>query len=134
MFMPARSIPDPPKVRLVDQAREVARLRQYSLRTEEAYWGWIRRFILFHDKRHPEEMGPTEVRAFLSHLVREVDVSVSTQRQASMRSCSFTKACWAGPRVTLLTSIGRTGRNGFRMCYRKSRCSACWMRSAGRRA
>jgi integron integrase len=81
-FMSQNGLPKPPKGRLVERVRETARLRQYSLRTEEAYWGWIRRFILFHGKRHPEEMGPAEVRAFLSHLVREIDVSVSTQRQA----------------------------------------------------
>ena len=62
--------------------REVARLRQYSLRTEEAYWGWTRRFILFHHKRHPQEMAAREVRAFLSDLVCHGDVSASTQRQA----------------------------------------------------
>jgi integron integrase len=82
MFMPLRSAPPEPKQRLEEKVREVARLRQYSLRTEEAYWGWIRRFILFHHKRHPQEMGPPDVRSFLSHLVRELDVSVSTQRQA----------------------------------------------------
>ena len=80
--MSASRIPTPPPMRLVDRVRETARLRQYSLRTEEAYWGWIRRFILFHRKRHPDEMGPSEVRAFLSHLVRDIDVSISTQRQA----------------------------------------------------
>jgi integron integrase len=50
--------------------------------TERAYWGWIRRFILFHRKRHPEEMGGPEVQAFLSYLVRSRDVSISSQRQA----------------------------------------------------
>lgn len=77
-----QTIPRAPGQRLEDQVREKARLRQMSLRTEDAYWGWIRRFILFHGKRHPEGMGPTEVREFLSHLVRGHDVAVSTQRQA----------------------------------------------------
>ncbi len=58
------------------------RLRQMSLRTEQSYWGWMRQFILFHGKRHPETLGAAEVRAFLSHLVRERDVAASTQRQA----------------------------------------------------
>ena len=80
--MQRRTLPQPPNVRLEDRVREVARLRQYSLHTEAAYWDWIRRFIVYHAKRHPEEMGAAEVRAFLSHLVRELDVSVSTQRQA----------------------------------------------------
>ena len=53
--------------RLLDRVREAARLRHMSRRTEEAYVGWIRRFIVFHDKRHPDQMGAREVVAFLSH-------------------------------------------------------------------
>lgn len=54
--------------RLLDQVRELIRIRHYSIRTEHAYVQWIRRFILFHDKRHPRELGADEVTAFLSHL------------------------------------------------------------------
>lgn len=56
----------PPK--LLDQVREKIRLKHYSIRTEQAYVDWIRRFILFHGKRHPAEMGAPEVEAFLTHL------------------------------------------------------------------
>jgi hypothetical protein len=56
------------KPRLIDQVREEIRVRHYSLRTEMSYIQWIRRFILFHDKRHPREMGEKEISAFLSHL------------------------------------------------------------------
>ena len=73
---------EPPKARLEERVRETARLRQMSLHTEKAYWNWTRQYILFHHKRHPEEMGPAEVRAFLSHLVRERNVAIATQRQA----------------------------------------------------
>lgn len=73
---------DRPKPRLLDQVRHTLRLGHYSLRTEEAYVTWIRRFILFHDKRHPSEMGEREVVAFLTHLAVERHVSVSTQNQA----------------------------------------------------
>lgn len=62
--------------------RSVARLRHFSLRTEEAYSDWIRRFILFHRKRHPSEMGADEIRQFLSHLAVAGRVSASTQNQA----------------------------------------------------
>lgn len=62
--------------------RAEIRLRHYSIRTEEAYVDWARRFILFHDKRHPKEMGAEEVRDFLSHLATERNVSASTQNQA----------------------------------------------------
>ena len=51
--------------RLLDQMREVLRLKHLSFRTEEAYIGWVKRFILFHDKRHPKDMGAAEIRAFL---------------------------------------------------------------------
>ncbi|HUL71914.1 MAG TPA: integron integrase [Vicinamibacterales bacterium] len=69
----------PPK--LLDQLREAIRVRHYSPRTEEAYVAWVRRFILFHGKRHPREMGASEVTAFLSSLARR-DVAASTQNQA----------------------------------------------------
>jgi hypothetical protein len=56
------------KPKLLDQVRSAIRARHYSIRTEEAYVQWIRRFILFHNKRHPREMGAPEINAFLSHL------------------------------------------------------------------
>ena len=68
--------------RLLDRVRIALRIRHYSIRTEEAYVGWIRRFILFHDKRHPETMGAPEVVAFLSDLATRGEVSASTQNQA----------------------------------------------------
>jgi integron integrase len=68
--------------RLLDQVREVIRLRHYSIRTEQAYVQWIRRFILFHGKRHPREMGAPELTAFLSDLAVQRNVAASTQNQA----------------------------------------------------
>jgi len=62
--------------------RSQLRTRHYSLRTEQAYIDWARRFILFHGKRHPQDMGAAEVEAFLSHLAVERQVSASTQNQA----------------------------------------------------
>jgi len=70
----------PPK--LLEQVREVIRARHYSLRTEETYLRWTKRFILFHGKRHPREMGVQEVQQFLSHLAVEGRVAASTQSQA----------------------------------------------------
>lgn len=70
----------PPK--LLDRVRIAIRTRHYSLRTEEAYVGWIRRFILFHNQRHPAEMGEPEINAFLSGLAVKERVSASTQNQA----------------------------------------------------
>ena len=70
------------KPRLLDQVRDVIRLRHYSLRTEETYIQWIKRFILFHGKRHPLQMGEQEITAFLTHLAVEKQVAPSTQNQA----------------------------------------------------
>jgi len=71
----------PPK-RLLDQLGDRFRFKHYSIRTEQAYEDWGRRFILFHGKRHPREMGAREVEAFLTHLAVEWKVSASTQNQA----------------------------------------------------
>lgn len=68
--------------RLLDRVREACRVRHYSLRTEDAYVDWIRRFILFHDKRHPLDMGASEINQFLTHLAVEGRVAASTQNQA----------------------------------------------------
>jgi integron integrase len=70
------------KPKLLDRVRAVARMRHLSLRTEQAYSDWVKRFILFHRKRHPEEMCVEEVRQFLSHLAVEGNVSASTQNVA----------------------------------------------------
>ena len=71
-----------PKAKLLDQVREVLRVKHYSIHTEDAYVGWIKRFIFFHGKRHPREMGATEVQTFLSDLAVRGNVSASTQNQA----------------------------------------------------
>jgi len=70
------------KTTLLDQMRQVLRLTHLSIRTEEAYVSWVRRFILFHDKRHPKEMGASEIRAFLSHLALQEQVAASTHNSA----------------------------------------------------
>jgi integron integrase len=71
---------DPP--RLLARVREAIRVRHYSLRTERAYLHWIRRYILFHGKRHPAGMGAEEITRFLSHLANEDNVAAATQAQA----------------------------------------------------
>ncbi len=70
------------KPKLLDQVRAKIRIKHYSIRTEQAYVDWIRRYILFHGKRHPQEMGKPEVEQFLSHLAVERNVAASTQNQA----------------------------------------------------
>jgi integron integrase len=70
------------KVKLLDRVREASRFKHYSVRTEQAYVDWIKRFILFHGKRHPATMGAEEVRGFLNHLASTANVAASTQNQA----------------------------------------------------
>ena len=72
----------PQQQRFLDRVRIALRTKQYSLRTEEAYVAWIKRFIFFHGKRHPQEMGKPEINAFLSDLAVNGHVSASTQNQA----------------------------------------------------
>lgn len=73
--------PQPPR-KLLDQLRDCLRVQHYSGRTEQAYVEWTRRYILFHQKRHPKDMGAPEVKAFLTHLALERQVAASTQNQA----------------------------------------------------
>ncbi len=73
------AITSPPK--LLDQVRNALRVRHYSYRTEESYLAWIRRYILFHGKRHPREMSAAEVTEFQSSLAVEGNVAASTQNQ-----------------------------------------------------
>ena len=68
--------------KLLEQVRDVMRLKHYSLRTEQTYCNWIERFIRFHQLRHPREMGEEEMSAFLTHLARDGAVAASTQNQA----------------------------------------------------
>ena len=70
------------KPKLLDQVRHEIRVRHMALSTERLYVNWIRRFILFHYKRHPAEMGKAEVSTFLTHLAVDGKVSSSTQNQA----------------------------------------------------
>ncbi len=68
--------------RLLEVVRQQIRVRHYSVRTEQAYVGWIRRYILANGKRHPRDMGATEVAAFLTQLAIEGNVAAATQNQA----------------------------------------------------
>ena len=68
--------------KLLDQVRDVIRLKRYSHKTEQSYVAWVQRYILFHNKRQPQEMGAEEVEAFLTHLAVTENVAASTQNQA----------------------------------------------------
>ena len=82
-----------PKSKLLDQLREVMRVKHYSLRTEEAYGQWVRRYLKFHRDaagawRHPRDLGPSDVVAFLNHLANVESVAAGTQNQA-LNAISF---------------------------------------------
>lgn len=79
--MIAPPAPPPSAPKLLDRVRWHLRVKHYSIRTETAYLDWIRRFILFHGKRHPAEMGEPEIAAFLTHLAVDSNVAASTQNQ-----------------------------------------------------
>ena len=75
--------PEPPKSpKLLERVRWHLRIKRYSIRTEKAYVDWIRRYIVFHGKRHPTDMGEEEISAFLNHLAVNRNVAASTQNQA----------------------------------------------------
>jgi hypothetical protein len=71
-----------PPVLLLDRVRDRIRLKHYSIRTEQVYCDWIKRFVLFHGKRHPSELGAAEVQGFLTSLAVDGHVAPSTQNQA----------------------------------------------------
>ena len=82
------------KPKLLDHVRHVLRVRHYSYRTEKTYVYWIKRFIFFHGKRHPREMGKVEVEQFLTSLAVDRHVSAATQNQALHALLFCTVTCW----------------------------------------
>ena len=89
----------------LESVRGLIRVKHFSYRTEEAYVNWIRRFILFHDKRHPREMGANEVREFLTHLAVEGNVAASTQNQAFAALLFLYRDFFGKPLVGLETVV-----------------------------
>jgi site-specific recombinase XerD len=90
--------------KLLDQVRDAIRLKHYSIRTEESYVTWIKRYILFHNKRHPNAMGSAEIEAFLTHQAVNQQGAASTQDQA----------------LSALLSVSRRTQNAarpLRRCY-----------------
>jgi hypothetical protein len=106
-----------PLPRLLDRVRGVLRARHFSRRTEEAYVAWIRRFILFHGKRHPDGLGASEVAAYLSHLATRCQVSASTQNQAFSAILFLYRLCAPEhKRGYVVTPVmWRSGRNFLRV-------------------
>ncbi len=91
--------------RLLDQVRAVLRRKHYALRTEEAYVGWVKRYVLFHQKRHPRDMGLSEVEAFLTDLAVVQQVAASTQNQALSALLFLYAEVLAQPLAGRVTSV-----------------------------
>jgi hypothetical protein len=70
------------KIKLIENVRNVIRMKHYSIRTEETYISWIKRYIFFHNNRHPSEMSENEISEFLTYLAVKKNVAASTQNQA----------------------------------------------------
>src|SRR5580692_3126826 len=103
-----RFIPNP-NLKFMEQCREVMRFRRLASRSEQAYLEWIKRFIFFHNKRHPKDMGEPEVQAFLTHLAARLKVSASTQNQA-LNSLVFLYKHVIGREVGVLGTVVRAKR------------------------
>ena len=99
----------PPERKLLDLLRDAMCRKHYSYRTEQSYVHWVRRFVFFHNKRHPREMGGEEVEAFLTHLARERSVSASTQNQA-LAALLFLYGQVLGVRLPWMQGIERAKR------------------------
>lgn len=95
---PSESVPKP---KLLDRVRLAIRTRHYSQRTEQAYVNWVKRFVLFHGKRHPAEMGEPEINAFLTHLAVKEKVGASRRRIRPFRRFSFSIAMSSGAKSAI---------------------------------
>ncbi len=106
-----RAAPDParPRRKLLDRVRDEIQRLHYSSRTERAYVSWIRQYILFHGKRHPDTMGEVEITAFLTHLATKRNVSASTQNQA-LSALLFLYRRILGKEIGWLSDIERAQR------------------------
>ena len=113
-------------LRLLDRVRAELRSRHYSPRTEKTYVAWIRRFILFHSKRHPETMSGTDVGDFLSHLANQGKVSAGTQNQA-LAALLFLFHQVLGRRLEWLGNlVHASGRSMSRSYWDGTRCEISW--------
>jgi site-specific recombinase XerD len=102
--------------KLLDQLRDAIRIKHYSYSTEKTYVHWAKRYILFHNKRHPAEMGTPEIEAFLAYLAQERHVAASTQNQALSALLFLYKKCIA-TRCRSASKCGSCRANGNRIPF-----------------
>jgi hypothetical protein len=116
---------DAPPVLLLDRVRDRIRLKHYSLRTEQAYCDWIRRFIIFHGKRHPSGLGAAEVEAFLTSLAVAGRVAASTQNQAKSALLFLYREVLGAELPCSMASRRRRRRCGCQSSSRLTKCRGC---------
>src|SRR5436189_3345213 len=107
--------------KLLDRVRWHLRVKHYSIRTEQAYVDLIRRYILFHRKRHPSEMGEKEISEFLTHLAVEKHVAASTQNQAFAAILFLYQQCSSENSISSTTSSALPARPSYRLCSRQAK-------------
>ena len=116
-----------PAPRLLRLVRQAARVHHYSLRTEEAYVGWVRRYVRYHGLRHPAELGAREVRDFLTALADRGKLSASSQTQA-LSALLFLYREVLGRELSDAGEVVRANsRPASRWCSRARRSGRCWI-------
>lgn len=118
------------KTRILDQMRDVLRLTHMSLRTEEASLSWTKRFILFHDKRHPKDMGAPEIRAFLTSLAVQHQGAASTQNGALTPWSFSTARCYSNRFPIWSTSNAPNAPANCPRSLPARKSRQCWRTSA----
>jgi len=113
----------PQRRKLLDHVRDVLRVNHYSVRTEEAYVGWIRRFILYHNKKHPREMGALEVELYLTHLAVGEKVPRTHRSRLSTRWFFFITGCCKNRWANSAIFRDRRSRSVGRLCSARTRWS-----------
>jgi len=112
------------KPKLLDQVRDVIRRKHFSIRTEQIYVDWIKRYIFFHGKRHPSKMAEAEITAFLTHLARAGKVAASTQNQA-LSALLFLYREVLRQNIGWLDGVERVKRPArYQLSWRKRKCGA----------
>ena len=106
---PPQGTSSPKEKKLLDQVRDALRLKHYSARTEQTYIEWIKRYIIFHKKRHPKDMAIPEIEAFITHLAVDRNVAVSTQNQA-LSAIIFLYKYILGQELEMPPALIRPGR------------------------
>ena len=115
-----------PSPKLLDPVRDLIRAKHYSIRTENQYLQWIRRFILFHGKQHTREMRAPEVEAFLSYWLFPAMWPLQRRIRPYQHCCLCIAKCWVSICLGWIILLAPSGLNACRWYFRAMRCERCW--------